>query len=102
MAGREPRLGVIIPETEPILYGQESGRRECIRRIHDHEDRNNNQLVQEIRLVDMQGRTVHSERNTPASRIVFDLSDLAMGNYAVQLLSHEGVVLTVQQLAVAH
>ena len=57
------------------------------------------ELVGEVRLMDLQGRVIYRQ-NPTASRITMELDGLATGNYMIQLLSREGLVLTVQQLAV--
>lgn len=62
-------------------------------------DRTN--AVELVRFVDPQGRTAYEHRSPKSTRHVVDVRGLASGQYAVQLLSRDGMVLTTQRLVVA-
>lgn len=62
----------------------------------------NPSAVDEVRMLDMSGRTLLVRSTQMGERTVIDTRDLVVGNYLLQLRSSDGAVLITERLAVVH
>ena len=62
----------------------------------------NPSAVDEVRMLDMSGRTLLVRSTQMGERTVIDTRDLVAGNYLMQLRTSDGAVLITERLAVAH